>query len=299
MKKTILLLASLLAAACSKGKPLTFGELDKRLGADELCSALLQGQVSAGPIQGRQDGGPFGEVAPDKILNALPKDQGAMTSCAAQDFAMQGDETRKSLYVEYAGARRIVDLTYAGLPYPVLKSFALRSPAAPSLGGALKMTSGFSGHYGYLLSFPESYDVYASMGKKNKTMELAYFYPKGTVLPVGESEYKALGIVRLEAGPLPQNKGKFLTMDEFQEVVSYTLNNNKETFTVQKLRSDKPAFRVDITAPKPIIQLFVMGKNAFYTFTGGDEKLLGLMAGSIKEAGTPDLPQASAGDRGR
>ena len=113
--------------------------------------------------------------------------------------------------------------------------------------------------------------------------ELVYFFLKGAQPTADESKYKELGMVRLEVTPPPMHQGKPVGMDEMKKVVLFTLEGNKETAAAKDVALPLTGFMIDITAPKPIKQLFVRGKKVMYMFTGADAELMLSLAGSIKE----------------
>lgn len=162
------------------------------------------------------------------------------------------------------------------------------APATQPAAAAAGQRTGFVGDSGYLMEVPAGYEVYAEM---RGTSELVIFYPKGTKPVADEKQYQALGIVRLEVSEPPQVKGGRATLGDLKKGVLYTLDNNKETYTQKDLSLALPAFQVDITRPNPITQLFLGGKNVFYVFTGGDEKLMLSMAESVRDdaAGLPKV----------
>lgn len=140
--------------------------------------------------------------------------------------------------------------------------------------------SGFIGDSGYLLQLPDGYEVLAEM--RGKT-ELALFYPKGAKPTFEEAKYKALGIVRLEVREIPLMNGRRVSIKDLMNGVGYTLEQNKEQFTLKKVAMGRGAFQVDVTSPGRITQLFIQGRDVFYVFTGGDEELLYALARGVRE----------------
>lgn len=259
-------------------KPLTFGELDARLGTDELCAALLRGSGSAAPVPGQDKAGPFSEVTPAAILGSLPKDQGAMEACTSGGFVLSGESISKDLYIKYPDAKYTVTLHYPASEQPKLKSFEVNA-AAPA--AAKSGPTGFMGNSGYLMELPAGYTANARMEKET---ELVYFFPEGTAPATDESKYGETGVVRLEVQPAKM-EGKPLTLEIVKKGVSASLKQRKETFTVKDLDVGRPAFQVDITKPARLVQLFTRGETMLYVFTGGDEALVQSLARSVKEVG--------------
>ena len=196
-------------------------------------------------------------------------------------------EIRNDIYLEYSGSRQTILLHYLISDYPRLKSFDIgaleqRSTGATTNGAEARNSqtaqsgkSLFAGNYGYLIRYASAYNVYAKM---RGTTEVVFFYPKGAQLVADEARYKALGIVRLEASPITQIHGKRVTFEDMRGVIQFTLDKNKETYTVKTVNLDEPAFQVNITAPRQLIQLCVYGKNVIYMFSGGDELLINSLA---------------------
>ena len=180
-----------------------------------------------------------------------------------------------------------VIVTALAIFFYMTKSPAARKFAAPAAAGK---SNAFSGHYGYLMTYPAGYEVYPEM---RGATEMVFFYPKGTKLTTDEKQYKALGIIRLEVVPRMQIQGRSVTSEELKMGVLATLEKNGETYTSKNLTLDKPAFQVNITAPNPIIQVFVEGAKVQYAFTGGDELPLQALAENIMEVDTAAAPEAS------
>lgn len=148
--------------------------------------------------------------------------------------------------------------------------------------GAVKQggKSGFIGNTGYLLDFPSTHDAAASM---QKNTEVVFFFRKGAQPTADESKYKELGMVRLEVMSAPVHQGKPVGMEDMKKIVLSTLEGKKETATAKDISLSLSAFMIDITAPKPIKQLFVRGTKVIYVFTGADTELMLSLAGSITE----------------
>ena len=164
------------------------------------------------------------------------------------------------------------------------------APPARTLGQpAPTGKSAFVGDSGYLLDFPSEYDV--SPGMRGNS-EVVYFFPKGTRPTEDERKYKALGMVRLEVSKPPVFNGKRATLEDLKKGVRYSLEKNKETFTLKDVPMAREAFQVNITLPNEITQLFVDGTGVFYSFTGADERLMYSLAESIKETGGSGPPKA-------
>ncbi len=162
-------------------------------------------------------------------------------------------------------------------------------PGAAGGQAALSGKSAFVGDTGYLIEFPSGYEVYAEM---RGNTEIVFFYPKGGKPTTDESQYKALGMVRLEVSRPPEFNGKLATLEDLKKGVQYSLKNNKETFTLKEEPIGRAAFQVNITLPVEIKQLFVDGAGVFYSFTGADEAFMYSLAESIKESGGAGAPRA-------
>ncbi|MCX5794296.1 MAG: hypothetical protein NTY77_02215 [Elusimicrobia bacterium] len=146
----------LLSAASLSGcqEQMTFGDLDRKLGVGELCAALRKGDPAAAAVPlepapgirpsipglaqallGHKDE-PFRDVAPLRIFEALPRDQGPIESCAPGNFTMSGDEITKEMYLEYPRSRQTITLRYRAATSPRLKSFVVGGMESRSPGQA-------------------------------------------------------------------------------------------------------------------------------------------------------------------
>ncbi len=159
------------------------------------------------------------------------------------------------------------------------KTSSAASPGKPGAGGK---PNGFMGHFGYLITYPGSYDSYAEMQGR---VEMAFFYPKGGQPSVDESKYKDLGLVRLEVFETPPGKQGAEVIAAIKRGVEKSLDERKEVYTVKDLQLLNGAFLVYITKPNEIMQLFVQGEKETYMFTGGEEAMMLSLAGSIRETG--------------
>ena len=134
------LLAGLISGLAGCGRQMTFGELDKELGAERICADLLKGDYAAAsePIRrktpgrkltfssvitwlARQARTPYVEIPASRLFRELPADQGALKTCRVKDgFTLTGEQMLKQIYLEYPRSRLSVMLRYSGPSSPRL-----------------------------------------------------------------------------------------------------------------------------------------------------------------------------------
>jgi hypothetical protein len=133
----------------------------------------------------------------------------------------------------------------------------------------------FVGKLGYRIEVPADYRAYPA--RSDDETEVVFFAPSGTEVTPDESQYAERRIVRLEAW-----KETKMGLGTWKEVVSRSLDQRQESYTVSDVDVGRPGFLVHITRPKEIRQLLVEGTEIMFMFTGADEEQLRSLARGIK-----------------
>ena len=108
---------------------------------------------------------------------------------------------------------------------------------------------------------------------------MVLFFPRGTSEQIlrewltvsfpPEAQYERQGLIRLEV--IPRNYEPFggatADLEAFRRLTAAALNTEGESFTIEDLSLAKPAFRVHVTAPLPLIQTVIEGEKVMYMFT--------------------------------
>lgn len=131
----------------------TFGELDRKLGAEGICANLLKGDYAAAsvPIRrktagreltfasvinwlARQAESPYVEIPASLLFEQLPKDQGGITACRGGGLTLTGNDILKPLFIQYAKSRLTVMLRFEDPGKPKLQYIQIGSLETPSPG---------------------------------------------------------------------------------------------------------------------------------------------------------------------
>lgn len=141
--------------------------------------------------------------------------------------------------------------------------------AAASEGGE----SGFVGPSMWVVRLPQGYVGLTSFKDPRRTHEVVHFCPKGTdpTNLLNEGLYGQLGVVRLEVfpSPFPDNPTGVSTM---ALRVQNRLTAQGEKFAIKNIQvGSLPGIQVNVLAPFPRVEGYVLGKNSLYYFYAGQE----------------------------
>ena len=168
------------------------------------------------------------------------------------------------------------------------------SPATPEMFRRVAESPGpnaFFGHYDYYVLLPKGYGALAEFADPERLVERVFFAPalaiaEGKIRQLSEDQYGSLGVVSLEVTPKehPRLGTSPVPFRAFREAIPDMLAKRGETFTVHETSLPYQAFELHITAPLPLIQVFVEGKDVVYMFTAGkDDDVLRSLLSSLKE----------------
>lgn len=154
--------------------------------------------------------------------------------------------------------------------------FALSQKAPPppeNAGASGSGESGFVGPSQWVVRLPQDYVGSTQFKDPGKKHELVHFAKKGTDPTnfLNEGLYGQLGIVRLEVfpSPFPDNPTGVSTM---ALRVQNRLTAQGEKFAIKNIQvGTLPGIQVNVLAPFPRVEAYVLGKNSLYYFYSGAE----------------------------
>ena len=166
----------------------------------------------------------------------------------------------------------LVLIVGAGLFALSQKSSAPAEPAAPppTTGSG---ESGFVGADGWVVRLPKDYAGFSEFKDSSKTVEVVHFAPRGTDPTnfLDEGLYGEMGIVRLEAAPseFPANMTGAASL---AEAVKRKTEAHGEKYIMKSIQiGTLPGVQVNIQAPFPRVEAYVLGQTDLYFFYGGQE----------------------------
>ena len=136
----------------------------------------------------------------------------------------------------------------------------------------------YAGNFGYVIKLPNNYLALPTPhDHQYGGIERVLFFPRGTPEDhlrtwwksglLSEAEYDQLKVIDLEV--MPRNSQTPATLQARREVLSSTLTQFGNQFTIEDLALARPAFRVRITTPIPLVRTIIEGEKVLYTFTTG------------------------------
>lgn len=151
----------------------------------------------------------------------------------------------------------------------------------------------FIGHYGYMLQAPPGYATMRQFKELGNRTEVVFLFPEKTDPTnfVNEGLYGPLGILRMEVSPLKIPQGT-IGLDSLKGGITKTLNARGDTYTVSETKvGNLSGFIVNISAPFPLAQAFVVGTKVLYVLTGGvDDPVFRNTLLSLTEVSPHDKP---------
>lgn len=153
--------------------------------------------------------------------------------------------------------------------------FALTRKSAPDPAKTSEAAgeSGFVGPSNWVVRLPQNYAGKIGFKDEAKKHEVVHFCPAGTDPTnfLNEGLYGQLGVVRLEVfpSPFPDNPTGVSTM---ALRVQNRLTASGEKFAIKNIQVGAlPGIQVNVLAPFPRVEGYVLGKNSLYYFYAGQE----------------------------
>lgn len=194
--------------------------------------------------------------------------------CLAAALRAPRSETKR----KGAGGNRAAQLFVAlgVLVFVAIALFALSQKSAPPPQDASASEGGESGFVGpsqWVVRLPQDYAGHTQFKDPGKKHEVVHFAKKGTdpTNYLNEGLYGQLGIVRLEVfpSPFPDNPTGVSTM---ALRVQNRLTAQGEKFAIKNIQvGTLPGIQVNVLAPFPRVEAYVLGKNSLYYFYAGAE----------------------------
>ena len=147
------------------------------------------------------------------------------------------------------------------------------TPAPAAENAASTGESGFVGAHGWVVRLPKDYAGFSQFKDSSKSVEIVHFCKRGTDPTnfLDEGLYGELGIVRLEVAPsdFPPN---LTGASSLASAVSRKTTSHGEKFVMKTIQiGTLPGVQVNIQAPFPRVEAYVLGQSDVYFFYGGQE----------------------------
>jgi hypothetical protein len=141
---------------------------------------------------------------------------------------------------------------------------------APATGSG---ESGFVGSEGWVVRLPKDYAGFSEFKDSGKTDEIVHFAKRGTDPTnfLDEGLYGQMGIVRLEVAP-SQFPANMTGAASLANAVRRKTEAHGEKYIMKTIQiGTLPGVQVNIQAPFPRVEAYVLGQNDLYFFSGGQE----------------------------
>jgi hypothetical protein len=193
--------------------------------------------------------------------------------------ALRGPKTQKTAVVKKP-AGKAARLALVGgivlIAVAVLIGISQKaSPPAPQPEPAASASgeSGFVGSDGWVVRLPKDYAGFSEFKDSSKTDEIVHFAPRGTDPTnfLDEGLYGQMGIVRLEVAPsqFPANMTGAASLA--QAVKNKTVAHGEKYIMKNIQIGTLPGVQVNIQAPFPRVEAYILGQSDLYFFSGGQE----------------------------
>jgi hypothetical protein len=150
-----------------------------------------------------------------------------------------------------------------------LKSAAPAAPPAPAPTGE----SGFVGADGWVVRLPKDYAGFSQFKDSSKTDEIVHFAKRGTDPTnfLDEGLYGEMGIVRLEVAP-SQFPANLTGAASLANAVRRKTESHGEKYIMKNIQiGTLPGVQVNVQAPFPRVEAYILGQEDLYFFYGGQE----------------------------
>jgi hypothetical protein len=144
-------------------------------------------------------------------------------------------------------------------------------PEAAPAGGSGE--SGFVGADGWVVRLPKDYAGFSEFKDSSKTVEIVHFAKRGTDATnfLDEGLYGEMGIVRLEVAP-SQFPANLTGAANLATAVRNKTAAHGEKFVMKNIQiGTLPGVQVNIQAPFPRVEAYILGQSDLYFFYGGEE----------------------------
>jgi hypothetical protein len=145
------------------------------------------------------------------------------------------------------------------------------APAAPPPSSTGE--SGFVGADGWVVRLPKDYAGFSEFKDSAKTDELVHFAKRGTDPTnfLDPGLFGEMGIVRLEVAP-SQFPPNLTGAAALAEAVKRKTEAHGEKYVMKNIQiGTLPGVQVNIQAPFPRVEAYILGQNDLYFFYGGQE----------------------------
>ena len=155
-------------------------------------------------------------------------------------------------------------LVFSSKPEPVSREGNTQNPTGES---------GFIGHRGWVVRLPKDYIGVSDFKDKTRAHQIVYFCKKDTDPTnfLNEGLYGQLGIVKLEVLPtqFPNNPTGLANLSK---MAAAKYNRAGEKFAMKNMQvATLPGVQVNVLAPFPRVEAFVLGADELYFFYAGQE----------------------------
>jgi hypothetical protein len=156
--------------------------------------------------------------------------------------------------------------------FALAQKSVLPPPAAPAAATG-SGESGFVGSKGWVVRLPKDYVGISEFKDSSKNDEIVHFCTRGTDPSnfIDEGLYGQLGIVRLEVA-LSQFPPNPTGAANLANAVTRKTVSHGEKFIMKNIQiGTLPGVQVNIQAPFPRVEAYILGQNDLYFFFGGQE----------------------------
>jgi len=165
----------------------------------------------------------------------------------------------------------VVLIAGAALVALMSKSSAPAAPPAPPASSTGE--SGFVGADGWVVRLPKDYAGFSEFKDSSKTDELVHFAKRGTDPTnfLDPGLFGEMGIVRLEVAP-SQFPANLTGAAALAAAVRRKTESHGEKYLMKNIQiGTLPGVQVNIQAPFPRVEAYILGQNDLYFFYGGQE----------------------------
>lgn len=153
----------------------------------------------------------------------------------------------------------------------------------------------YTGQYGFGLSIPDTRVAYGSIfSTEGVDTETLFIFPDGTALEkiADEQLFESLAIIRFEA-MLRDNGAIKITLENTRTLVVGNLQTEGESFNIVDLDLPMPAFKVTITEPFPLVQVFIEAEKLLFVISAGrDDDILQQIISSLMATNNAKLEES-------